>query len=317
MPFPHIAWKLCGNRNCAEECDRYINADYFFKVLKSVGRLCHQAFGIERRVISRKKSIVIGLPLTFAACVGYWLQPIHQAPFPTECMVNQVAVAPKPFSLRGNSPTSDVLYERTRSITVRVKAGRSGGSGILIQRQGQTYTVLTNRHVVSVGAPYVIQTPDGRSHPASLVKKFDFRGNDLATLQFRSKANYAIAPLTSTHHLLAGDPVVSAGFPLESPPKRANGLLITVGKISLLPQKAFVGGYQIGYTNLIQQGMSGGPVLNLRGEVIGVNSLHAYPLWGDPYIFQDGSKPPQAQRKTIIQSSWAVPIETFQAGMRR
>lgn len=260
---------------------------------------------------------MIGLPLTFAACVGYWLQPIQQAPFPTECVVNQVALAPKPFNLQRTAPTSDFLYERARSITVRVKAGRSGGSGILIQQRRQVYTVLTNRHVVSVGAPYVIQTPDGRSHPANFVKKVNFRGNDLAILQFRSQASYAIAPLASTNHLLEGDPVISAGFPLESPPKRANGLLITVGKISLLPPKAFVGGYQIGYTNLIQQGMSGGPVLNLRGEVIGVNSLHAYPLWGDPYIFQDGSKPPPAQRKTIIQSSWAVPIETFQAGMRR
>jgi len=257
---------------------------------------------------------VIGLPLTFAACVSYWLQPMQQISFPTECVVNQVAGSPRLRGLQGNAPFSDPLYQRARSITVKVKVGRSGGSGILIQRQGQAYSVLTNRHVVSVGAPYVIQTPDGRSHPANFVKKFDFRGNDLAILQFRSKASYAIAPLTSTKYLLESDPVISAGFPLESPPNQANGLLITVGKISLLPPKAFVGGYQIGYTNLIHQGMSGGPVLNLRGEVVGINSLRAYPLWGDPYIFQDGSKPPQAQRKTIIQSSWAVPIEVFEGG---
>ncbi|EKQ70884.1 trypsin-like serine protease with C-terminal PDZ domain [Leptolyngbyaceae cyanobacterium JSC-12] len=259
---------------------------------------------------------MIGLPLTFVACASYWLLPMQMLS-PSECVVNPLMLPPKISQLRGRQVAQDSLYERSRAITVKVKASRNGGSGILVQRQGQIYSVLTNRHVVNVGAPYVIQTPDGRSHPANLVKKFDFRGNDLAILQFRSKAPYAIASLTNTNHLLEGDPVISAGFPLEPPPNQANGLLITVGKISLLPPKAFIGGYQIGYTNLIHQGMSGGPVLNLRGEVVGINSLRAYPLWGDPYIFQDGSKPPQAQRKTIIQSSWAIPIETFQAGIRR
>lgn len=205
----------------------------------------------------------------------------------------------------------DLLDHQARSITVKVKASYNNGSGILIQRQGQLYTVLTNRHVLTAGTPYVIQTPDGRSYPANLVKKVNFRGDDLALLQFRGKVIYPIATLTSAYPLSKGDPLISAGFPLESAPTKANGLLITVGKVSLLPDKAFQGGYQIGYTNLIRQGMSGGPVLNLRGEVIGINSLHAYPLWGDPYIFRDGTKPPPAQRQTIIESSWAVPIDTF------
>jgi S1-C subfamily serine protease len=193
-----------------------------------------------------------------------------------------------------------------------VKVGPNSGSGVLIQRQGQTYTVLTNRHVIRAGAaPYVIQTPGGRSHPAIFLKKINFRDNDLALLQFRSSESLAIATFGRSDRLRNQSPVISAGFPIADNPGRIRGFLVTQGHISLIPEKAFQGGYQLGYTNLVYQGMSGGPVLNLHGEVVGINSLHAYPLWGDPYVFQDGSKPQPEQRSIIVQSSWAVPIEVF------
>lgn len=226
---------------------------------------------------------------------------------PDECL-GQPPLPVERHQLSDQGQVSPWLERRARAITVKVKLRQYGGSGILIARQGKLYTVVTNRHVITPGAPYVIQTPDGRSHPATLGKKFNFRGTDLAILQFTGSGNYAIAPLSRTSQLLEGTPVIAAGFPLDPSPPQRPGLLLTTGQISLLPAQPFQGGYQIGYTNLIRQGMSGGPVLNLQGEVIGINSLHAYPLWGDPYIFQDGSKPHPTQRQQVIQSSWAVPI---------
>lgn len=255
---------------------------------------------------------VTNYSLTLVLCLSYWLSP--SITIPMDCLLSVSAAPP---AIRKSSGAIDPFYEMARSITVRVKVGHNGGSGILIQRSGQQYTVLTNRHVVNVGSTYVIQTPDGRSHPATLLKKIDFRGNDLAMLQFRASQSYEIATLGSTKHLAPGDFVISAGFPLDDAPVRSKGLLITVGKVSLLPKKPFVGGYQIGYTNLIRQGMSGGPLLNLQGQVVGINSLHAHPLWGDPYIFQDGTKPAKHQRQTIVQSSWAVPIDTFKVAAKQ
>ncbi len=208
------------------------------------------------------------------------------------------------------SQDAKTLEALSRAITVKVKAGRNGGSGILIRRQGQLYTVLTNRHVVTPGKPYVIQTLDKRSHPANLLKKVDFRGNDLALLQFRSKTQYAIAALGRSDALVHDDLVISAGYPLDESSAQ-NRFLQSTGKVSLIPKQPFVGGYQLGYTNLIFQGMSGGPVLNAKGEVVGINSLHPYPLWGDPYVFVDGSKPATQERSLIVRSSWAVPIDTF------
>jgi S1-C subfamily serine protease len=216
---------------------------------------------------------------------------------------------PKSSEYPAENLSTERLYQTARAITVKVKVGRNGGSGVLLQQQGTLYTIVTNRHVVNTTAPYVIQTPDGRSHPASLVKKIDFRGNDLAMLQFRSNYKYAIANLGQTKTLNPGTDVVSAGFPHDPVPAAKQGFLLTTGTISLIPEQAFVGGYQLGYTNHVYQGMSGGPVLNGQGKVVGFNSLHAYPLWGDPYIFQDGSKPAAELRSQIIRSSWAVPIE--------
>ena len=55
--------------------------------------------------------------------------------------------------------------------------------------------------------------------------------------------------------------------------------------------------------------MSGGALLNSRGEVVGVNGKHAYPLWESPELYQDGSQPCPALEKLITRSSLAIPIE--------
>ncbi|PZV17275.1 MAG: peptidase S1 [Leptolyngbya sp.] len=217
------------------------------------------------------------------------------------------SIAPSPLVPNRDAKALEAI---SRAITVKVKAGRNGGSGVLIRRQGQLYTVLTNRHVVTPGAPYVIQTLDQRSHPASLLKKIDFRGNDLALLQFRSVNQYAIAILGRSGALAQNDSVIAAGYPLDESSSQ-NRFFQSTGKVSLIPKQPLVGGYQLGYTNLVFQGMSGGSVLNVKGEVVGINSLHAYPLWGDPYVFVDGSKPANPERSLIVRSSWAVPIDTF------
>jgi len=204
-----------------------------------------------------------------------------------------------------------------RSITVRVLVGGSWGSGFLVQQQGQHYSILTNHHVLNPGGPYRIQTPDGRIYPAHLLEgsKFQrqdhFLGNDLEILQFSSPVTYAVASLNPLTKLSVGEDVFSSGYPIEARPLLSRGFVFTIGNISLLQTQPFVGGYRIGYTNSIRQGMSGGPLLNRQGEVVGVNGLHAYPLWGNPYVFKDGTKPVAQLQGTIARSSWAIPISTF------
>lgn len=214
-----------------------------------------------------------------------------------------------------------------RSITVKVKVGRTWGSGILVRKQARVYTVLTNQHVLNLGDRASIQTSDGRIYPAH-VRRQEFGDRDLALLQFQSRSNYAIASLDRPSGLRVGDRVFAAGFPIESefnevaspksgnPPLRVEGknpvgFTFIPGQISLLPTKVLVGGYQIGATNDVRKGMSGGPLLNRQGQVVGINGMHAYPIWGDPFVYTDRSHPEKSQHDVMVRSSWAIPIETF------
>lgn len=203
------------------------------------------------------------------------------------------------------------LEIRSRSITVKLFSGNTWGSGILIHRQGDQYFVLTNEHVLLMGSQYKVQTPDGRSYSGFLYQKTQFQGNDLALLYFNSAAKYAIAPVGKSSTLRVGNQVFAAGFPIQAKMAEKGGFQFTQGQISLLVAKPFEGGYQIGYSNKVVKGMSGGPLMNSQGIVVGINGMHAYPLWGDPYIFQDGSSPPITLQRMLINSSWAIPMETF------
>jgi serine protease Do len=203
------------------------------------------------------------------------------------------------------------LQHYARNITVKVISEDNWGSGILVRRQGNAYTVLTNQHVLWIGDKFTIQTPDGKNHVAQRDATTGFGKNDLGMLHFTSTANtaYPIANLGCSLRLPSGTPVFAAGFPLPLTEQSTKGFKFTSGSISLISQKAFEGGYQVGYSNSIEKGMSGGPVLNAKGEVIAVNGMHQEPLWGDPYIYQDGSKP-TIGFNILSHSSWAIPIET-------
>ncbi len=212
--------------------------------------------------------------------------------------------------------SAEELEKIAASITVKVLPKNGAGSGTLIGRQGQNYTVLTNQHVLTPGEPYRIQTPDAQTHAASLVKNINFQGNDLALLEFNAAGDYAVAALPENRFLgklAEGDKVFAAGFPFDSEPSLLNGgqggIAFTSGEIKLLPEKALQGGYRIGSANEIQQGMSGGPIVNKRGEAIGINGMGAYPILGDAYIFEDGSRPSEAQRQQMKQLSWGVPVQ--------
>lgn len=204
------------------------------------------------------------------------------------------------------------LKQRAESITVKVLSEKSWGSGVVVKRQGQIYTVLTNQHVLDAGKRYRVQTTDGRSYLAILLPKL--RSNDdLGLLQFRSpNFAHAVASLKSSSRLVVGEQVFAAGFPSEvTNPSSSGKFKFTTGQITVLLNQPFVGGYQIGYTNDVKRGMSGGPLLNRRGEVIGVNGMPKYPLLGNPYVFKDGSTISDTMWDEVIHLSWAVPSQTF------
>lgn len=209
-----------------------------------------------------------------------------------------------------SNPSLQWLRHRARAITATVWVDERWSSGVLIQRQGAVYTVITNQHVVSSGQTLQVTMPDGKRYEAQLKHYAGLAGNDLAVLQFQSpEVVYPTAILAPSLTLAPGTPVFASGFPIDqdSPQFR-----FTTGRVSLVVGKSLQGGYQFGYTNPVEKGMSGGPVLNQWGQVVAINGVHAYPLWGNPYIFTDGSQPSAGELKVMEQSSWAIPAERLQ-----
>jgi S1-C subfamily serine protease len=200
------------------------------------------------------------------------------------------------------------LQEKAAAITVKILSTDFLGSGILLNKQNSVYTVLTNAHVLRADNPrYRIQTPDGEIYQADIPKNVNFHNYDLAILQFYSiKKSYSVANLGTVPKV--GDEVFIAGFPVGEESEKINFVFIG-GKVSLVLSKALEAGYQVGYTNRLEKGMSGGALLNKQGEVVGVNGMHAYPLWDIPSVFLDGSQAEEKLHQEIVGLSWAIPID--------
>lgn len=196
-----------------------------------------------------------------------------------------------------------------RAITVKVLAGESWGSGTIIRRSGATYGVITNAHVLTagVGRPILIRTADGCVYPARLTPHASNNSSDLALLEFTSTTSYSHVSLDPELTSSIGAPVYSAGYPLDPQPPSNAGFVLAKGRIVLILQRMFAGGYQVGYSNRVEKGMSGGPVLSAGGRLVAINGLHAFPIWGNPYVYDDGSIPPREQLERMRELSWGIP----------
>ncbi|MGK7904453.1 MAG: serine protease [Hormoscilla sp.] len=208
------------------------------------------------------------------------------------------------------SQHSGQLESLAREITVKVRSGKSSGSGIIISKQGSWYTVLTNGHVIGEGDEHTIETNDGKAHKAELLQRFDRdksgeeieSGDDLALFQFSSTHDYKVVTLNLSD-LQDGEQVFAAGFPYLTP------FVFRNGDITLVLEKPLKMGYQVAYGINIDKGMSGGPLLNGQGELVGVNGKHQ-PLWDAPYYYKDGAEV-KIPREQLNKYSWAIAIATF------
>ena len=202
------------------------------------------------------------------------------------------------------------LEQLTTAISVKISSESNGGSGVLIARENGTYTVLTNNHVVENQQSIAIQTSDGQTHEAERIN-IDSGEKDIALLQFSSELNYQIATLSNFQNIAKGDRVFISGFPFRDKTSESRELIFRNGRVSFVLQEALKAGYQIGYVteeNAVEKGMSGGAILDKEGKLIGINGIHANPLWGNPYVYENGATPNEELRNKMSLSNWGIPV---------
>ncbi len=196
------------------------------------------------------------------------------------------------------------LETKAKGFTVRIDSTSGGnGSGVIIAKKGNIYTVLTADHVLcenkeesqdaaSKPCPdytYTVVTSDGKTRNIEKSTIIRQKGVDLAVFQFESQDNYPVAEIAN-YNPNTGDFVFAAGFPKigDNPSKwlfsggaihdKELGLLLT--RQSPLRNKqggtlqsvaSLTGGYELVYTSITFGGMSGGAVLDSQGRVIGIH----------------------------------------------
>ncbi len=176
---------------------------------------------------------------------------------------------PKSPSTQVALATGDIA-KKAKQVTVSLANGITEGSGVIIQRQGNTYSLLTAAHVVSAqDIPYRITTADQQQHTATQVRPL--QDVDLAVVTFKSDRTYHPSPLANAQTASEGLPVFVAGFPATTAAITEPVYNFTDGKITARSSRSFDDGYAMVYTNRTLPGMSGGGVFNSDGELVGIH----------------------------------------------
>lgn len=167
------------------------------------------------------------------------------------------------------------IFEKSEPGVVRVNVQRAEapnsaggvGSGFVFDKNGH---VITNAHVIDNSQKVIVTFLDGRSYNAEIIGVDEF--TDLAIIKVNADLSL-LRPLTigDSSNLKVGEPIAAIGNPFGLSGSMTSGIVSQLGR--LLPSGS---GYSI--PDVIQTdaainpGNSGGPLLNMRGEVVGINT---------------------------------------------
>ncbi|HQK33486.1 MAG TPA: Do family serine endopeptidase [Spirochaetales bacterium] len=150
------------------------------------------------------------------------------------------------------------------------------GSGIIVRQDGKSVYVLTNNHVVDGAKTVLVKLWDDSEYTGKILGVDKRR--DLAVVQFESQNPVSVATLGNSDEIKVGDWAIAIGSPLGLSQS------VTVGIVSAVNRN---GGPDDNINDFIQtdaainRGNSGGALVNIRGEVIGINTWIASPNGGN------------------------------------
>lgn len=236
--------------------------------------------------------------------------------FLTGTVVIAALVISPPHAIAAKSPQE--IAQSAIPVTVQINPEKGGGgSGVIIKRQGNTYMALTCIHVVeSAKFPGVTRPSlsvrtydhlhDAVSYPVTNVQKLGTQEtSDLALVTFNSSTNYPVAKLAKSDQAVIGAQIFVFGYPaLEGKTNSERDFEFSPGFVTSRPNVGSPKGYEpytIRYNAVTKGGMSGGPVFDVDGRVIGVHG----------YGGQEEAAGGTIELKTGFNA--AVPIDTLLA----
>ncbi|NEQ71611.1 MAG: serine protease [Okeania sp. SIO2C9] len=178
------------------------------------------------------------------------------------------------ISTAANAKTAQEVAEIAIPITVQINSNLGDGSGVIIAKNGNIYTVLTVNHVVEDSTiKYSIRTNLEKDYSVVEVVSLQTTDEepDLAILKFETTETYPVATLGNSEQSVIGSQIYVFGYPAtgglfstERAPELSPGLITSRPKSR--PE-----GYTLRYQAVTWSGMSGGPVFDSDGRVIGIH----------------------------------------------
>ena len=188
---------------------------------------------------------------------------------PTATPTPVPTATPTPIPTPTPTPGPPDLVEQVRDAIVKVSAGRSRGSGFIFETKGDTAFVVTNHHVIEDEDEVDVRVGDSQTYKALLLGSD--ADKDIAVISICCDSNFAAlawGAVTTT----PGQKVIAIGYPGAV----SRTATATLGEI-LDARSAY-----IPHDAPLSPGNSGGPLLSMEGEVLGVN---AYKSAGSSAVF--------------------------------
>jgi serine protease Do len=180
----------------------------------------------------------------------------------TEEVVEQQRGSPFPFP---NDPFFDEFFRDFRDPRPRRFTRTSLGSGVIVAADG---TILTNLHVILRASRIHVTLADEREFDATLVGAD--ADSDLAVLRVQAGGALPYIALGTSSDVMIGETVIAIGNPFGLSHTVTSGVVSAVGRSLHDEERTFTDLIQTDAS--INPGNSGGPLLNIRGQLVGINT---------------------------------------------
>ena len=170
---------------------------------------------------------------------------------------------PLPFQFPPGSPFEEFFKDFDQNRGPQKRRSTALGSGFVIKENG---TIITNNHVIQNAEGILVKFTDGKEYEAKLIGTDPV--SDIAVLKIKSNKKFPAVKFADSDNAKVGDWVLAIGNPFGL------GGTVTQGIISAINRDINMGRYDnfIQTDASINQGNSGGPLFNMSGEVLGINT---------------------------------------------